>query len=128
MEDEKTIDAIHRLMLEISETRGKAKRMGQDLKDIMEQNDDYRAIAEELKTLTLKRTAAKKILEEDKDYQVINTELDEIKFKLKDLGEIMSHHLVTYYNETHDTQIKDSEGEIRQVVISAKIGKPGAEA
>ena len=122
--DESTIEAVHRLMLEMAETRAKAKRMSQDLKDIMEQNDDYRALQEELKALTAKRISAKKILQDDKDYQTIATELDELKIKIKDLAEIMSHHLVTYYNETHTTQIQDNEGEIRQLIISAKIGKP----
>lgn len=122
--DEKTLDAIHRLLGEIAETRGQAKTISDHLKDIMEQNDEYRALQDELKELTAKRQTAKKLLQEDKDYQKVAADLEELKFKLKDLGEILSHHLVNYYNETHSTQIKDSDGEVRQVIISGKIGKP----
>jgi predicted nucleotidyltransferase len=124
--DEKTIDAIHRLLQEMTETRGKLKAMNMDLKDVMEQNDDYRKIQDELKELTGKRAQAKKLLEADKDYQTIASEVEELKFKMKDLSEILSHHLVTYYDETRQTEIKDNDGEVRPVIISAKIGKPEA--
>jgi predicted nucleotidyltransferase len=122
--DETTVDAIHRLMLEMAEVRAKVRTMNQDLKDVAEQNDEYREIQDELKELTAKRATAKKLLEADKDYKVIADEVEELKFKLKDLAEIMSHHLVTYYDETRNTQIQDSDGEVRQLIISAKIGKP----
>ncbi len=125
-EDKTTLDAIHRLMLEVAETRQKMKTVKDQLKDIAEQNDEYRALQEELKEVSTKRQTAKKLLEADKDYQVVNSELEELKFKYKDLGEIMSHHLVTYFAETQATQITDSDGETRQVIVSARIGKPEA--
>lgn len=124
MEDERTIDAIHRLMLEIEETRQKAKDIKDNVKDVLLQNEEYQALQEEIKDLTGKRQQAKKALEADRDYQTLNSELEELKFKLKDLQEIMSHHLVTYYNETQDTTIKDSSGEVRQLILSARVGKP----
>lgn len=122
-EDATTKDAIYRLMLELAETREKAKKIKDDLKDIAEQNDEYRAIAEELKEVSEKRATAKKLLEADKDYQVVNSELEELKFKLKDLSEIMSHHLVTYFSETNETSFETPNGESLQVVVSAKLGK-----
>jgi predicted nucleic acid-binding Zn-ribbon protein len=125
-EDETTLQAIHRLMVELAEGRQKMKTVKEQLKDIAEQNDEYRALQEELKEVSAKRQTAKKLLEADKDYQVMNSEMEELKFKQKDLGEIMSHHLVTYFTETQSTQITDDQGETRQVVLNAKIGKPEA--
>lgn len=125
-EEKTTIDAIHNLMLEMAETRNQIKTMRDNLKDVMEQNDEYRALEEELKELKGKRQTTKEVLADDKDYQTVNSELEELKFKYKDLQEIMSHHLVTYYSETRNTQITDSEGETRQVILSAKIGRPEA--
>lgn len=124
MEDETTIGAIHRLMEEMDDTRHKIKDMRDNLKDVLLQNEEYQALQEEIKEMTAKRQQAKKLLEADHDFQAINSELEELKFKQKDLQEIMSHHLVTYYNETQDTTIKDSEGEVRQLILSAKVGKP----
>jgi predicted nucleic acid-binding Zn-ribbon protein len=125
-EDKTTLQAVHRLMLEMAETRQKMKTVKDNLKDVMEQNDEYRAIAEELKEVSEKRTKAKKLLEADKDYQLVNSELEELKFKYKDLMEIMSHHLVTYFSETGGTEIETPEGDSMQVVVSAKLGKPTA--
>lgn len=127
VEDVSTIDSVHRLMLELAEMRGKMKTVKDQLKDVMEQNDEYRALQEELKEVSEKRTRAKKLLESDKDYQLVNSELEELKFKYKDLQEILSHHLVTYFTETQATQITDETGETRQVIVSAKIGKPEAQ-
>jgi hypothetical protein len=124
MEDETTVAAIHRLMTEMEETRLKIKAMRDNLKDVLDQNQEYKELQEELGELKTKRQQAKKLLEADRDFQTINGELEELKFKQKDLQEIMSHHLVTYYNETQDTTIKDPDGETRQLLLSAKVGKP----
>lgn len=111
-------------MGEMDETRQQMKAMRDNLKDVLLQNEEYKQLQEELKELSEKRKQAKKLLESDRDYQTINAELEELKFKQKDLQEIMSHHLVTYYNETRETQIKDQDGEVRQVILSAKVGRP----
>ena len=126
VEDETTLSAIHRLMLEMEETRGKIKGMRDNIKDVLLQNEEYQQLQEEIKELSEKRKKAKSLLESDRDFQTLNSELEELKFKLKDLQEIMSHHLVTHYNDTRETQIKDSEGEVRQIILSAKVGKPDA--
>lgn len=126
VEDKTTLDAIHRLMLETTELRGKMKTIKDQLKDVMEQNDEYRALAEELKEVSAKRQTAKKLLEADKDYQLVNSELEELKFQYKDLQEIMSHHLITYFSENQTTQITDDQGETRSVILKATIGKPEA--
>lgn len=124
MEEETTVSAIHRLMTEMEETRLQTKAIRENIKDVLEQNEEYKNLQEEIKEMTVKRQQAKKLLESDRDFQTLNSELEELKFKQKDLQEIMSHHLVTYYNETQDTTIKDPDGEVRQLILSAKVGKP----
>jgi seryl-tRNA synthetase len=124
VEEESTLVAIHRLMQETEETRGKIKDMRDNIKDVLLQNEEYQQLQEELKELTTKRQQAKKMLDSDRDFQALNSELEELKFKLKDLQEIMSHHLVTHFNETHEMVIKDPDGEVRQIVLNAKVGRP----
>lgn len=124
--DEKTEDAIHRLLTEIAEAKTQIKSLREQVEAILDQNSDYREIKEELKNLTAKRTELKQILNDDKEYKHTAEEMDELRFKLKDLQEILSHHLVTYYNETQSTQIKDQDGEVRSVILTAKIGRPEA--
>ena len=123
IEDKTTLDAIHRLELELAETRQKIRKLKDDLKDIAEQNDEWRALREEVKDLVSKRATAKKLLEADRDYQVVNSELEELKFKFKDLEEIMSHHLVSYYGETNSTEVETIDGETQQITIKAKLGR-----
>ena len=78
---------------------------------------------EEIKELSGKRAEAKKLLMADKDFQTINADLDDEKNKQKDLQEILSHYLVSYYNETQKTEITDPSGETKQLLLSAKLGK-----
>ena len=40
MEDKTTLDAIHRIMPELRESKEKLKTMREQLKDVMEQNDE----------------------------------------------------------------------------------------
>jgi chromosome segregation ATPase len=122
--DEKTEEAIARLIQEIAEAKGEIKTVKEHVDQVLEQNEGYTNLADELKELTIKRGQAKKLLQADQDYQQVSSELEELKFKLKDLQEILSHHLVTYYNETQRTQIKTPEGDVRSLIISAKIGPP----
>ena len=90
---------------------------------MMEQNDEYRKLEEEIKELSTKRAEAKKLLLADKEFQKINADLDDEKLKQKDLQEIMSHYLVSYYDETQKTEITDGTGDTRQLLLSAKLGK-----
>lgn len=121
-----TIESIHRLMQEFGETREKLGALRDQLKDVMENNAEYRAIVDEMKDLTKKRAEAKKALADDKDYQVISADLDDYRLKLKDINEILSQHLVLYYNQTQQTKIVDAGGETRSLVLSAKLGKTEA--
>lgn len=121
-----TLETIHRLTIEAHETREKTGALRDQLKDVMENNPEYREIADEIKELTKKRAEAKKALAEDKDYQTISADLDDYRLKLKDINEILSQHLVLYYNQTQQTKLVDGDGETRSVILSAKLGKAEA--
>ena len=127
MEDKTTLQAIHRIMPELRESKEKLKNLREQLKDVMEQNDEYKQIAEEIKALSEKRLAAKRALLDDKDYQKVSEDMDAERTKQKDLQEILSHYLVSYYQETNDTKVTDDLGETRQVILQAKVGKPEAD-
>ena len=121
-----TLESIHRLMQDAAETREKVGALRDQLKDVMEQNEEYRALADEIKELTKKRSEAKRALQEDKDYQAIAADLDDYRLKLRDIQDILSQHLVLYYNQTQQTKIVDQGGETRSVLLSAKVGKAEA--
>ena len=110
-------------MPEIAESKEKIRTIREQLKDVMEQNEEYRKLEEEIKELANKRAEAKKLLLSDKDFQKINADLDDEKIKQKDLQEILSHYLVSYYNETKKTEVDDGTGDTKQLILSAKLGK-----
>lgn len=125
-EDTSPLVAIQRLLPEIGETRDKLKTMRDQLRDALTQNEEYQRVQEEIKELSTKRTEAKKLLLSDKDYQKLSAEVDDYRLKLKDLEEILSHYLVSYYEETKQTEITDDAGTTRQLILKAKIGKETA--
>ncbi len=126
MEDKTPLEAIHRLLPEITESKEKLRTIREQLKDIMEHSDEYRKLEEEIKELSTKRLEAKQLLLADREFQKINADLDDEKLKQKDLQEILSHYLVSYYDDTQKTEIIDSSGETRQLLLSAKLGKATA--
>jgi ABC-type phosphate transport system auxiliary subunit len=121
--EEGTLDSIQRVIGEIDESKHAIKTIRDNITDVLEQNDDYRRLKEELKELTNKRAELKKVMQDDKDYQKLASELEELRFKYKDLQEILSHHLVAYYSETQSTEVRDAQGETHNITISAKIGR-----
>lgn len=125
-EADSTLESIHRLMQDVAETREKVSNLRDQLNDVITQNEEYQALAEEIKTLTKKRSEAKKALQEDNDYQLLSADLDDYRLKLRDLQDILSQHLVLYYNQTQQTKIVDRGGETRSVILSAKVGKAEA--
>lgn len=125
-DNKNTAEEIKRLLPEIAETKAQIKTLRDQLKDVLAQNDEYKKLEEEIKQLSTKRAEAKKLLLADKDFVKLSTEIEEYGFKLRDLNEILSHYLVHFYNETQQTQITDDQGDTRQLILSAKIGKPEA--
>lgn len=113
-------------MPEIAQSKEKIRTIREQLKDAMEQNEEYKKLEEEIKELSGKRAEAKKLLLADRDFQKINADLDDEKLKNKDLQEILSHYLLSYYNETQKTEVTDDTGETRQLLLSAKLGKATA--
>lgn len=121
-----TLETVHRLTIEAAETREKTKDIREQLSDVLDQNDEYRELSEQIKELTKKRSVVKAQLAEDKDYQSLTADLDDFRLKLKDINEILSQHLVLYYDQTQQTKIVDRDGETRSVILSAKLGRAEA--
>jgi len=114
---------IKRLLPEIEETKVQIKTLRDQLRDAIDQNDEYKKLASEIEELAAKRSEARKLLLSDRDYQKLNEELEEYRFKLRDLEEILSSYLLEYYNSTQKYEITDGRGDTRPLIITAKVGK-----
>ena len=60
----------------------------------------------------------------DPDLAKLADRIDEAKFHRRDLGEILSHHLVAYHQDTGRDVIRDMESRNRKIEFKAKLGKP----
>jgi hypothetical protein len=63
-------------------------------------------------------------LASDTDLAKLADRIDEAKFHRRDLGEILSHHLVAYHEDTGRDVIRDMESRNRKIELKAKLGKP----
>jgi len=123
MDDKTTTTEIARLIDEIDETKREVKTIRDQLRDSLDQNEEYKAAQAEIEKLATKRADVRKMLLEDRDYQKISTELEESRFKLRDLNEILSHHLIEHYSHTQKAEVTDATGTTRPIVLSAKLGR-----
>ncbi len=116
---------ITQLLAEISVTKNKIKTIRAQAADVLDQNEDHKTLKTASEELATKRAEARKTLLEDRDYEKLSAELEDYRFKLRDLNEILSAHLLEFYNKTQKTELVDRTGATHQVIISAKLGKVG---
>jgi hypothetical protein len=102
--------------------RAELERRGteQQLADLPEQQ----AVDEAEQALKEARDRLKITIASDPDLAKLADRIDEAKFHRRDLGEILSHHLVVYHDETGRDVIKDREATTRAIEFKAKLGKP----
>jgi hypothetical protein len=60
----------------------------------------------------------------DSELNRLEVEIGEAKFHRRDLGEILSHHLVAYHEDTGRDVVRDMENRNRKIEFKAKLGKP----
>lgn len=116
------INNIHRVESDISETQSKIKTIRQERKEAIEEIPEYAGVLQLAEQLKAARESLKDVIQEDPSLAATDNELDELKFKLKDLVEILSHHLVVYFQDTGREVVTDSFGDTRQIDFKAKLG------
>lgn len=124
-QDTPVSNEITQLLAEITDTKNKIKTIRAQAADVLEQNEDHKTLKTASEELAIKRAETRKALLEDRDYEKLSAELEDYRFKLRDLNEILSAHLLEYYNKTQKTELVDRSGATHQVIISAKLGKAG---
>jgi hypothetical protein len=60
----------------------------------------------------------------DPDLAKLADRIDEAKFHRRDPGEILSHHLVAYHDDTGGDVVRDMENRDRKIEFKARLGKP----
>ena len=122
--DLKQLQAIHYLQGEVSEADREVKTLVEDYEQHQADLPEQQAVDEAEQALKEARDRLKVAIAHDPDLARLADQIDEAKFKRRDLGEILSHHLVIYHDETGRDVIKDRESTTRAIEFKAKLGKP----
>jgi hypothetical protein len=122
--DLQQLQAIHQLQGEVSEADRAVKTLVEDYEQQLADLPEQQAVDEAERVLKEARDRLKITINSDPDLAKLADRIDEAKFQRRDLGEILSHHLVVYHDETGRDVIKDREATTRAIEFKAKIGKP----
>jgi CRISPR/Cas system CMR subunit Cmr4 (Cas7 group RAMP superfamily) len=122
--DLQQLQAIHHLQGEVSEADREVKTLVEDYEQQLADLPEQQAVDEAERALKEARDRLKITIASDSELAELADQIDEAKFKRRDLGEILSHHLVVYHDETGRDVIKDREATTRAIEFKAKLGKP----
>jgi hypothetical protein len=122
--DIQQLQAIHHLQGEVSEADREVKTLVEDYEQQLADLPEQQAVDDAERVLKEARDRLKITIASDSDLAKLADQIDEAKFRRRDLGEILSHHLVVYHDETGRDVIKDREARTRAIEFKAKIGKP----
>ena len=115
---------IHHLQGEVSEADREVKTLVEDYEQQLADLPEQQAVDEAERALKEARDRLKITIASDPDLAKLADRIDEAKFHRRDLGEILSHHLVAYHDETGRDVIKDRKATTRAIEFKAKLGKP----
>ena len=122
--DLQQLQAIHHLQGEVSDADREAKALVEAYEEQLADLPEQQAVDEAEKALKEARDRLKITIASDADLAKLADRIDEAKFHRRDVGEILSHHLVVYHDETGRDVIKDREATTRAIEFKAKLGKP----
>lgn len=121
--EETTLGAIHRLDQEIGEGKTELKKLNDTINDEVIQNAVYQKLEEAQATVATLKQQLKNDLMGSSSYNNLLSEKQELQFKLKDLQEILSHHLLQYQREhDNDSQVPQPDNKhAKQIIVKAKL-------
>ena len=100
--------------------------------DVLNNDEGYKKVAAEIKELNKKKTEAKQNVLKSPANATLNQKIKDMKQELKELNAALSNYLQQYQKLADTDQIESEDGEVRQIVYSARLvkltGKFGREA
>jgi hypothetical protein len=118
------ITAIHRIETELADSVKGVKALAEQRSNLINDMDEYRALQDALTAVKAARVNLRLAIQDNRELNKLEVDISEAKFKKRDLGEILSHHLVVYTQDTGRDVVRDRDGLTRQIELKAKEGKP----
>lgn len=111
---------------EIRTEKARLKEWREDYKADIQSTDEYRALEAAKNDVKLAKAKLEHRVSTDSDLARDRAEIDAQAEKVRDLREILSHHLVEYFKETGKTAIRLDvldQDQQQQVIVNAKLGR-----
>lgn len=93
------------------------------MNDVLNNDEGYKKAADEVKELTKKKTEAKQNVLKSPANASLNQKIKDMKQELKELNIALSNYLQQYQKLADTDQIESEDGEVRQIVYSARLVK-----
>ena len=93
------------------------------MNDVLNNDEGYKKVAEEIKELNKKKTEAKQNVLKSPANATLNQKIKDMKQELKELNNALSNYLQQYQKLADTDQIESEDGEVRQIVYSARLVK-----
>ncbi len=112
---------INSHLTRIERIRNDIKPIREMVRDYLENDEGYRELSEITKKASKEKGARKKELMNEPAGKNIQEKLDALTEELKDSQEALSTYLDQYRNLTGANEYEGPDGELRQIVYSAKL-------
>jgi hypothetical protein len=122
--DMEQLQRIHRIEGEVKGAEQCVKELKQKRLDLILELPEYQALQDALTAVREAKALLKIAMRDDKELNALEVERAEEAFRLRDLREILSHHLVAYHEDTGRDVVKGIDARTRQIELRAKLGKP----
>ena len=93
------------------------------MNDVLNNDEAYKKVSEEIKELNKKKTEAKQNILKSPANASLNQKIKDMKQELKELNAALSNYLQQYQKLADTDQIESEDGEVRQIVYSARLVK-----
>lgn len=118
--------SIIRIDQDLADSSTRVKEARADLKDYVVGMDEHKEVQRLIGELKAAKIILKNQLMADADYNAKKSELEELKFKHRDLKDILSNHLVQFRLTNEEDRIV-SDNVQKPIILNGKLGKPEAE-
>jgi hypothetical protein len=121
--DPELLTSIHRIDQEIVQNKIALRQTQDEVDRMVEGLMAFKFLQEAESQIRALRVQLKVDTENDGEITARMDQMAKIRFDLRDLNEILSHHLIRYYMATEDSQVPLPKGKAKQLIVSARLGK-----
>ncbi|MBP9690577.1 hypothetical protein KBD81_00695 [Candidatus Woesebacteria bacterium] len=114
---------INGYILDLDKLQKDLKEQSSMLKDTFENDADFAAASEKVSDMQkIKKEVQDKLLQ-DPAISLLDAKVSDLKTEVKDVRQALSDYLQQYYRESGLTQITGADGEVREIVATARLVK-----